>query len=426
MTASAQFQWSKVQIQVDPQGQGVRSVYQIVEKNIKVLLGDGRNTSLYYDIWCTDVSIAEILNDQTLDTAVRVSDVMIEGIWVIPDAHLQRMIDAGLEIDNLPRPLRGEDLWVWMPEFSGEFSVRSAVSLIRKKYPNMDGASLIWRKEIHPVLAAHNWKFMCGACATSDLIKGRFKIQLAKKCCLCDTDEETLDHVLFNCSFAARARNWISGVFGINANSNLIISYKAAKGSPMVRDLWLLAKLVLKSELWAVRNKRFFEQKKPNWSIFYKRVLKIIQDYSVRLHGHMNNSDEDVVILDYFRVRHRSIKQLHPIECFWQPPNEDEILLCCDGAQELYGVIIGLEWATRWGIRKACIRSDSYSVVEALRNSNLPWFARQIWLAIVGNYEAVRFVHTYREANFVADNMAKKGCLLDNGVGIHYEGRPIF
>lgn len=93
---------------------------------------------------------------------------------------------------------------------------------------------------------------------------------------------------------------------------------------------------------------------------------------------------------------------------------------------ELYGVIIGLEWATRWGIRKACIRSDSYSVFEALRNTNLPWFARQRWITIVGNYEAVRFVHTYREANFAADNMPKKGCLLDNGVGMHYEGRPIF
>lgn len=46
----------------------------------------------------------------------------------------------------------------------------------------------------------------------------------------------------------------------------------------------------------------------------------------------MKNSAEDVVILDYFRVRYRSIKQHHPVECFWQPPNEDEILLCCDGA----------------------------------------------------------------------------------------------
>ncbi|XP_026383885.1 uncharacterized protein LOC113279409 [Papaver somniferum] len=350
-----------------------------------------------------------------------------------------------------------------MPDLKGVFTVSSAKELVRQKYPIMEGSSLLWRKEIHPVLAAQNWKFMRGVCATYDLLEARFKIPLASKCCLCGIAEETLDHVLFSCSFAARAWTWISQIFGLTPNNNRIICFKAAKGkSQMVRELWLLANLVIKSELWALRNKGVFEQKKPNWNMFFKHVLKLIQDYSVRLKGYMNNCAEDIVILDYFRVQHRWVKFQQPIECFWHPPENNEIQLCCDGAArgnpcragagvvardsscnitgamsiglgvttnylaELYGIITGMEWATRWGVRRICIHSDSSSVVEAFNNSNLPWFSRRRWLQVCRNYDSIKFIHTYREANFAADTVAKRGCYLDNEVGVHYDGRPSF
>ncbi|XP_026396011.1 uncharacterized protein LOC113290645 [Papaver somniferum] len=230
----------------------------------------------------------------------------------------------------------------------------------------------------------------------------------------------------------------------------------------MIQDLWLLANCLLKSELWALRNKAVFEQKKPNWSMFYRRVLKLIQDYSVKLKRNMKFCVEEMRIMDYFRVLHRRIKLHQPVECYWVPPNEDEIILCCDGAargnsgvegegvvardascnvfgamsiglgvttnflEELYGIITGLEWAIRWGVRRVFIRFDSSSVIEAFRNSNLPWFSRQRWLDINRNYESIRFIHTYREANFAADSMDKKGCYLASGVGLHYDARPHF
>lgn len=230
----------------------------------------------------------------------------------------------------------------------------------------------------------------------------------------------------------------------------------------MIRDLWLLENMVIRSKLWAVRNKSIFEQKQANWSVFFKRVLNLIQDYSIRIKGHMRNCPDDVILLDYFRVKHRSVKFVQPVECYWQPPDCNELQLCCDGAArgspgvagagvvardascnvigaisigfgittnylaELYGILVGLEWATRWGFRRICIRSDSTSVVAAFTSNNLPWFARPRWLAINQFYEAIRFIHIFREANFSADTMAKIGCFLDNEVGVHFDGRPQF
>ncbi|XP_026448250.1 uncharacterized protein LOC113348618 [Papaver somniferum] len=147
---------------------GLRSVYNCVEKNTKVLIGDGRYTSLYYDIWFDKTSIAEVLNDYSLDATTRVSDILKDGLWDIPEIHLQYLIAAGLELNRIPIPMGGADVRVWMPELKGEFSVKSATELLRQKYSRLEGTQLLWRKEVHPVLAAQNWKFLRGACATYD------------------------------------------------------------------------------------------------------------------------------------------------------------------------------------------------------------------------------------------------------------------
>ncbi|XP_026383958.1 uncharacterized protein LOC113279479 [Papaver somniferum] len=139
------------------------------------------------------------------------------------------------------------------------------------------------------------------------------------------------------------------------------------------------------------------------------------------------------------------------------PPEVDELMLCCDGADrgnsgvvardhvanvlgamsvglgvmtnyiaEISGITIGMEWALQWGCSKVCIRSDSLSAVMAFNTSTLPWFVRQRWREVSSNYEVIRFERTYREANFSADKMAKRGCILPSEEGQHYLGRPDF
>ncbi|XP_026443726.1 uncharacterized protein LOC113343824 [Papaver somniferum] len=149
-------------------------------------------------------------------------------------------------------------------------------------------------------------------------------------------------------------------------------------------------------------------------------------------------------------------------ECDWVPPEQGELLLCCDVASrnnpgvagagaiardascgvvgsmeiglgitsnfldELYGVVVGLEWAIQWGYRRILIRSDSTSVLGILERKSLPWFVQQRWKTVCQHYDSIRFVHSFREANFSADKMARRGCNLGHRVGIHYVGRPDF
>lgn len=152
---------------------------------------------------------------------------------------------AGVDVNNLPRHMGGDDYRVWKPSYKGEFIVKSAKELVRDRYAKLEGANLISRLAIHPSLAAQNWKFLCVACSTLDKVKSRFKMQVVNMCCLCKVKEESLEHILWTCSIAVKAWHWIKGVFGIKIHQNLTTAYKVAKGmSRMVKDLWLLTILV--------------------------------------------------------------------------------------------------------------------------------------------------------------------------------------
>ncbi|XP_026378408.1 uncharacterized protein LOC113272826 [Papaver somniferum] len=432
---------------------GIRWVHTEVMRNTKSLIGDGRETSLFFDVWYGSVTLAEVLQRTDLDRRARVSDIIVQNQWHLEGEHMRDLASAGVARANLPIRLMGSDERIWMPDLKGMFSVRSARDLVRSKYPLLLEANMLWRRVVHPALAAQNWKFVRRACATLDKVKSRFKIALPSRCSVCQIEEESLEHILWRCSAAKRAWQWLEGIFHLKSCYNLIASNKQTKGcSRMVKDLWLLSNLVVRSELWFQRNKMVYEKKKPCWNFFKKRVFNFIHEYSDRMKGCMLNRVEDLEILDFFRVKCRKVKILEPVECLWQPPMQNQLLLFCDGASrgnpgaagagvvarnsacevvgamcvvlgvisnslaELYSILIGLDWAVQWGYRDVLLRTDSMSVITALEGDNIPWFARQRWYEAKVKFDSIQLVHTFREANFAADKMAKTGCFLDSGI----------
>ncbi|XP_026383916.1 uncharacterized protein LOC113279434 [Papaver somniferum] len=392
-------------------------------------------------------------------------DCLHNGSWNFTDLVEQNLTAAGVDLVNLPVPLGGEDYKVWKPDYKGSFSVRSEKQLIRRRYPNLEGTNLLWRDSVHPSLAARNWKLLRGACATLDNVKSRFKYQVINKCYLCNSEEESLEHILWSCTYASKAWLWISDVFGILPHQNVTTVYKMAKGkSRMIKDLWFLAILMICSKLWMSHNGFIYNNHKVSWHFFQKKVFNQIHDYSCRLKGYMFNCQDDLQVLSYFRVRHRKVKINDRKECFWVPPRHNELMLCYDGVArrnlgragagvvvrdenanvlgamsvgfgiqtnylaELLCIIVGLEWAIKFGVADICIRT--YSMVAVLVYSgnitSIPWILRSRWVAVKARCNDIRFVHSYREADFAADNMAKRVCLLEDGVGLSYDNRLDF
>ncbi|XP_026445236.1 uncharacterized protein LOC113345776 [Papaver somniferum] len=278
-------------------------------------------------------TIADILEDYSLNRVVLVSDILVNGAWNLTEDYRNTLLAAGIEEADLPFILDGDDCQVWMPSANGQFTVKAAKSFIRKRYGKLEGSNLLWRQYVHSALVARNWKILIGACATLAQVRSRFKIQVVNKCCLCNSTEESLDHLLWHCRFAEMSWSWISDTFGVQSHLNLATTYKAVCGrSDMIKELWLLAVLVVRSELWQTRNRFVYDNKKVSWSFFKTTVFNQIQEYSGRLKGYMFNTVDDLRILDFFKVRHRQVKLHDPVECRWVPPGVDELMLCCYGA----------------------------------------------------------------------------------------------
>ncbi|XP_026419460.1 uncharacterized protein LOC113315387 [Papaver somniferum] len=238
------------------------------------------------------------------DFKAKVSDIIFDGAWAIPQSTRDLMVRLIIDVGNLLIIAGGDDYKIWDLDSKVVFSVKSAKAAIREN-----------------------------CCASDDnVIKktGRF---LPSMCRLCRRDCETLSHITWQCRFSKIIWDWAARIFNLQPRKDLVASYKAAKGcSRMIKDLWLVANLAITTELWRLRNKVYFEDAVVHWLGFKGRFYHLIRDNSIRMKGHMNNTMEDLRILNYFKVKHRSCKVSSPIEVRWCPPNQDEIMICCDGA----------------------------------------------------------------------------------------------
>ncbi|XP_026445720.1 uncharacterized protein LOC113346407 [Papaver somniferum] len=279
-----------------------------------------------------------------------------------------------------------------------------------------------------------------------------------KQCCATD------DNVIKKTGrFAKRIWAWAAHIFNLRPNEDLVASYKDAKGrSSMIKDLWMVANLEIVTELWKLRNKVYFEDVAVQWIGFKGRVYQVIRDNSIRMKGHMYNTLDGLRILNYFRVHHRSCKISFPKEVTWNPPNQDEIMLCCDGASfgnpdqagagvvfrdanaavlgarfvglgwqtnfyvEVCAIIYGVMLAKRWNVINICVKSDLMNFIQAFQNGELPWQLRQKWRMAKEFYNNIRYIQKYREVNFSDDALDKRACLLAEDTFEFYEGRPVF
>ncbi|XP_026378452.1 uncharacterized protein LOC113272874 [Papaver somniferum] len=421
---------------------GIRWVYDFVQQHTRSIIGDCANTSLFFDNWLGDFSIAKrlgITSKGPNDFKAKVSDIIIDGAWAIPQSTRDLMVQLNIDVGNLHIIASGDDYKIWDLDSKGVFSVKSAKAAIRENAETLPTANLFSRPVVHPTLSVQHWKIW------------------EKQCCASD------DNVIKKTGrFAKRIWAWAARIFNLHPRKDLVASYKAVKGcNMMIKDLWLVANLAITTELWRLRNKVYFEDVVAHWLGFKGRVYQLIRDNSMRMKGHMNNTMEDLRILNYFKVKHRSCKVSSPIEVRWCPPNQDEIMICCDGASlgnpgptgagvtfrdanavvlgvlcvglglqtnfyaEVCAVIYSAMLARRWNFRSICVQSDSMSCIQAFQNEGLPWQLNQKWRLARSFYSNIRYIHKYREVNFFVDASAKQACLLDEYIFEFYKGRPI-
>ncbi|OVA20365.1 Ribonuclease H domain [Macleaya cordata] len=178
--------------------------------------------------------------------------------------------------------------------------------------------------------------------------------------------------------------------------------------------------------------------------------------------GFMRNNAYDLRTLTMLGVGSRPVHHPIAMECFWFSPDCNQILLFCDGASggnpghagvgiicrndrcdvvgaiaaglgvcssyvaEMIAILMGLEWAVAKGFSNIIVNSDSHGAVQFFISNRIPWMMEPRWRLIKQRQISIGFRDCFREINFSADSLAKRGSFLIAGQIESFDDRPVF
>ncbi|XP_026378447.1 uncharacterized protein LOC113272868 [Papaver somniferum] len=174
----------------------------------------------------------------------------------------------------------------------------------------------------------------------------------------------------------------------------------------------------------------------------------------------MWNNTYDLQVLRSLGMKRRKVKGVRIKEIFFQLPPPNQILMCCDGDlkgnpgisgygfigitssceflivvagglgvstnffAEVLAILNAGEWAVSKVFQGVCFRTDSSVAISALQNNKIPCFVVNRWQKICASLTSWCIIHSYREVNFSADKLAKKGSNLARGETRIFDSRP--
>ena len=93
-------------------------------------------------------------------------------------------------------------LW-WKPDPNGLFSTKSAYKVMQEAHNNADedrASKIMWRLKIPPRASAFSWRLFKNRLPTRDNLRRRQVTLPSYSCPLCEHEEESVNHLMFNCS----------------------------------------------------------------------------------------------------------------------------------------------------------------------------------------------------------------------------------
>ena len=185
----------------------------VLQKGIVRRIGDGQTTNIWHDRWIPnhfDGTPLVVPDDPQLTTVSELitpsgawNEEMIKHTFADIDAHA-----------ILSTPIRGtgQDIWGWEPEKHGCYSVRSAYRIVYNEHwqqAEQGRASAsgdiswrrIWRLCVPLKVRVFWWRVINGFLPAKGVLNKRH-IEPVPNCDVCGADEESIKHVLMDCTVA--------------------------------------------------------------------------------------------------------------------------------------------------------------------------------------------------------------------------------
>ncbi|XP_026383986.1 uncharacterized protein LOC113279506 [Papaver somniferum] len=342
----------------------------------------------------------------------------------------------------------------------GYFSTSSVVEKIRNKEPKIHWPDQIWKKFLHPSIASNVWKIQQGVYIDDEkLIKKG--CSLASKCCICQQNQDSMEHLLWSCSFRKHIWQWLITIFQFQIPTSFseILNFAKHKSS-IVKQAWITTACATMRELWFQKNKFIHENIPPNLECFKRRIMSLVFYGGYRMTGTRWGQNYDSKVLHFFNHGQRNMKFKKIQECQWFNPNEGYVLFSCAGMaignpsmagfsiiarsheSKVIGTVSGgtgiattyiadalaIVWAIEWTVKLQCskilIRSHSLTVIEDAKKGVMPWCLQSRWMKAKKDITEIIYEQCYKEVNFSAIELAKQGARLPQRSVVVNKGKP--
>ncbi|KAF6168278.1 hypothetical protein GIB67_014513 [Kingdonia uniflora] len=267
---------------------GVRGALEDVCSNSGWVIGDGSCIDLWKDIWCSPISLKDLINNDNIpwkNLHAKVSSIIVNGRWSLPHNLLLLFHRLGMDINSIKLNTNKADRRVWKPDL---------VDFVMGSYPLM--IDNLQKKGIY----------------------------IVSRCRLCSKGAETLAHLFWNCTFSSSLWSWLETLFNICIVERNLKSLLLAGDtmSPYLKDLWIGAIWGGTKLIWHARNKKTFEdciitldKEKRKWS-------KLFHDTAFLSKGRIYNNQSDFGILRSLGVPLHPSKSTVIKSCSWELPRK--------------------------------------------------------------------------------------------------------
>lgn len=231
----------------------------VIRMGCRRRIGDGLSTKIWKVPWllCPDngfltTEVPDELRDENVqslfdETQLGWDDDILCDILNERDRELVKQI-----------PVSGrkrEDVWFWLFDNKGMFTVKSCYRKLRGEAPCVEGEfwRKLWRLKLPGKVLNMIWRACRGCLPTVTALAGK-RVQVCTTCSWCHGQDEDDIHVLFQCSFAREVwlKAGLSSLIAVEVNDTVFTIFKRVFQTCKIDQVLMISMLCW--NLWQRRN----------------------------------------------------------------------------------------------------------------------------------------------------------------------------
>ncbi|CAA7033781.1 unnamed protein product [Microthlaspi erraticum] len=252
-----------------------------------IQIGNGDSSFFWWDPWSPFGCLYNFLGSDGpsrlgIPLLATVSELWLGSGWSLPPARTDKQVQLHSFMSTIHcSSATDQAIWGFEGKVFKDFSSKEIWNLIRPKKPEQWWSQLVWNKAGIPKHQTTSWLFVLNRNPTLDRVVS-WGYDTEASCLLCGSEQETRDHLFFECPFSTDVWRKINLKLNLTdppLNWQQILQWlNRATSSAEVKLALLQGWQATVYELWRERNRRYHDGLTMNQDVILKLIFSTVKD----------------------------------------------------------------------------------------------------------------------------------------------------